>query len=141
MAAKATPSHTDPAPPSHAPMAEQPVLISGPTGPSPAPQPSAPRNRTRAWVLRIAGTLLFLALLVWLDLSGALPLEKVWSALAAADFWLVALSIGFYAPFLVVKAARWRIVSASLGVPLSWGDACRIYGIGLAAGTFTPGQA
>jgi uncharacterized membrane protein YbhN (UPF0104 family) len=85
--------------------------------------------------------LLFVALLVWLDLSGALPLEKVWSALAGADFWLVALSIAFYVPFLAVKAARWRIVSASMNVPLSWGDAWRIYAIGLAAGTFTPGQA
>jgi hypothetical protein len=92
-------------------------------------------------MLRIAGTLLFVALLVWLDLSGALPLEKVWNALAGADFWLVVLSIAFYVPFLVVKAARWRLVSASMNVPLSWGDAWRIYGIGLAAGTFTPGQA
>jgi uncharacterized membrane protein YbhN (UPF0104 family) len=92
-------------------------------------------------VLRIAGTLLFVVLLVWLDLSGALPLEKVWSALAGADFWLVALSIAFYVPFLVVKAARWRLVSEAMKVSLSWSDAWRIYGIGLAAGTFTPGQA
>jgi glycosyltransferase 2 family protein len=107
----------------------------------PASQPPAPRSRTRAWALRIAGTLLFVGLLVWLDWSGALPLEKVWRALAGADFWLVALSIALYVPFLVVKAARWRIVSAGMNVLLSWGDAWRIYGIGLAAGSFTPGQA
>lgn len=141
MAAKADPGHADPTPLSHPPTAEQHAPISATTGPSPVSQPLAPRSRTRAWLLRIAGTLLFLALLVWLDLSGALPLEKVWAALAGADFWLVALSVAFYVPFLIVKAARWRTVSASMNVPLSWGDAWRIYGIGLAAGTFTPGQA
>lgn len=121
--------------PANATAEEQPI-ISDPTDQLPA-SPS----RTRAWALRIAGTLLFVALLIWLDLSGALPLEKVWNALAGADFWLVALSIAFYVPFLMVKAARWRLVSAGMNVALSWSDAWRIYGIGLAAGTFTPGQA
>ncbi|HEX8222169.1 MAG TPA: lysylphosphatidylglycerol synthase transmembrane domain-containing protein [Chloroflexia bacterium] len=141
MAARPAANPTDRSPSAHARTDEQRALTSGPTSQPPASQPPVPRNRTRAWALRIAGTLLFVALLVWLDLSGALPLEKVWSALAGADFRLVALSIAFYVPFLVVKAARWRIVSAILNVPLSWGEAWRIYGIGLAAGTFTPGQA
>lgn len=103
--------------------------------------PPAPPGRTRAWLLRIAGTLAFLGLLVWLDLSGALPLEQVWAALTNADPWPVALSIALYVPFLIAKALRWRLVASATGVPLSWGDAWRIYGIGLAAGTFTPGQA
>ena len=141
MAARPAANPTDHTPSAHAPTAEQQSPIPGPPGSSPVPPPTAPRNRTRAWLLRIAGTLLFVALLAWLDLSGALPLEKVWAALSGADFRLVALSIAFYVPFLLVKAARWRIVSASLNVPLSWGDAWRIYAIGLAAGTFTPGQA
>ncbi|MEA2574575.1 MAG: glycosyltransferase 2 family protein, partial [Chloroflexia bacterium] len=141
MAAKATPNRTDhPLSAPDSPAAE-PASLPDPTAQPPVPQPSEPRSRARAWLLRIAGTLLFVVLLVWLDLSGALPLEKVWSALTGADFGLVALSIAFYGPFLVVKAARWRRVSAAMNVPLSWGDAWRIYGIGLAAGTFTPGQA
>lgn len=107
-----------------------------------APQPVAPKaNRARAWTLRIVGTLLFVALLVWLDLRGDLPLGKVWDALRAANPWLLGLSIALYVPFLAVKAARWRLVCADMRVALSWGDAWRIYGIGLAAGTFTPGQA
>ncbi|MDQ5823905.1 MAG: flippase-like domain-containing protein [Chloroflexota bacterium] len=141
MAAKATPHRTDPPPLASDIPATEPTHLADPTAQPPLPRPPEPHSRTRAWALRIVGTLLFVALLVMLDLSGALPLEKVWSALAGADFRLVALSIALYVPFLVVKAARWRLVSAAMNVTLSWGDAWRIYGIGLAAGTFTPGQA
>src|SRR5688500_16548463 len=98
-------------------------------------------SRRRTWGLRFAGTLFFLALLVWLSLSGALPLERLWSALTGADPLLVVLSIGFYVPFLIVKAARWRSLAADMRMPMSWADSWRIYSIGLGAGAFTPGQA
>jgi uncharacterized membrane protein YbhN (UPF0104 family) len=108
-----------------------------------ADENASPRvaSNLRAWAIRIAGTLLFIGLIVWLDLQGALPLEQVFSTLAGANLWLVALSIGLYIFFLVVKAQRWRLVSGDMLMPLKWGDAWRIYAIGLAAGTFTPGQA
>ncbi|HYO48581.1 MAG TPA: lysylphosphatidylglycerol synthase transmembrane domain-containing protein [Chloroflexia bacterium] len=95
----------------------------------------------RTWAVRIAGTLFFVGLLVVLDLQGALRLEDILAALGRADPLLVALSIALYVPFLVVKAARWRMVNADMLMPTSWADAWRIYAIGLAAGTFTPGQA
>ncbi|MEO6456813.1 MAG: lysylphosphatidylglycerol synthase transmembrane domain-containing protein [Chloroflexia bacterium] len=105
-------------------------------------QPNPTRSmRARLWGLRLVGTLFSIALLVWLDVSGALPMERVWSAFSSADPGLVALSIGLYVPFLVVKAARWRLLSADMMMPISWADSWRIYSIGLAAGTFTPGQA
>jgi uncharacterized protein (TIRG00374 family) len=85
--------------------------------------------------------LLFIALLVWLDLQGVLPLEQVWHQLTSANPLLVGLSIALYVPFLAVKTERWRRVSADMLMPLRWRDAWRIYAIGLAAGTFTPGQA
>jgi uncharacterized membrane protein YbhN (UPF0104 family) len=91
--------------------------------------------------LRIGGTLLFVVLLLWLDFRGTLPVGEVLSALRTADPWLVLLSIAFYVPFLAIKAARWRLVSADMQMPLRWRDAWPIYSIGLAAGTFTPGQA
>lgn len=118
--------------------------IEAPVAPriSPDAVPAAtPPNRTRAWLLRIAGTLIFAVLLVWLDLRGDLPLDKVWDVLRSANLLLLALSIALYVPFLGIKAARWRLVSGAMRMPLSWGDALRIYSIGLAAGTFTPGQA
>jgi glycosyltransferase 2 family protein len=96
---------------------------------------------SRAWLVRLVGSLLFVALLVWLDASGALPLGQVWATLLSADPWLVGLSIAMYVPFLLVKAQRWRLVSADMGMPLPPSQALRIYAIGLAAGTFTPGQA
>ena len=103
--------------------------------------PNISQNMWRTWGLRIAGTLLFIALLIWLDLQGVLPLEQVWAALKDANPLLVGLSIALYVPFLVVKAARWRMLSKDMLMPLNWRDAWRIYAIGLAAGTFTPGQA
>jgi uncharacterized protein (TIRG00374 family) len=103
--------------------------------------PAVSQNMWRTWGLRIAGTLLFISLLVWLDLQGVLPLEQVWIALKDANPLLVALSIALYVPFLVVKAARWRMLSKDMLMPIGWRDAWRIYAIGLAAGTFTPGQA
>jgi uncharacterized protein (TIRG00374 family) len=100
-----------------------------------------PGSRARAWAIRIAGTALFALVLVWLDLRGDLPLEDIWRTLSRANVWLVLLSIGLYVPFLAVKTERWRLVSADMQMPVSWGEAWRIYAIGLAAGTFTPGQA
>jgi uncharacterized protein (TIRG00374 family) len=97
-------------------------------------------SNLKAWGIRITGTLVFVAIIVWLDLTGALSLVQVWATLVGANLWLVGLSIGMYVPFLVVKAARWQAVSADMHMPLKWGDAWRIYSIGLAAGTFTPGQ-
>jgi glycosyltransferase 2 family protein len=102
---------------------------------------SQPGGRARAWAIRIAGTALFVLLLVWLDSRGDLPLADIWATLSRADVPLILLSIGLYAPFLIVKTARWRLVSGDMRMPVGWGDAWRIYAIGLAAGTFTPGQA
>ena len=100
-----------------------------------------PQSAIRNWSLRIGGTVLFIALLVYLDLRGDLPLEGIFRALGEANLLLVGLSIALYVVFLGVKAARWRLVAGDMGMPLTWGQAWRIYAIGLAAGTFTPGQA
>ena len=102
---------------------------------------STSKSQTRSWLLRIAGTLVFVGLLVWLDIRGDLRLEDIFNTLKSANPLPVALSLLMYVPFLIVKAARWRMVSAGMGMPVSWKQAWRIYAIGLAAGTFTPGQA
>lgn len=116
-------------------------LADGDAGANASPAPRRSEAVLRMWGLRIAGTLLFIALLVWLDLQGVLPLEQVWQQLTSANLLLVGLSIALYVPFLIVKTERWRRVSADMLMPLQWSDAWRIYAIGLAAGTFTPGQA
>jgi uncharacterized membrane protein YbhN (UPF0104 family) len=87
------------------------------------------------------GTLVFLALLVYLSMRGDLRLSDIWDALRSANLALVALSLALYVPFLAVKAARWRLISTDMQMPLDMPEATRIYAIGLAAGTFTPGQA
>jgi uncharacterized membrane protein YbhN (UPF0104 family) len=98
-------------------------------------------SRARAWGLRIAGTLVFLALLVYLNARGDLKLSDVWDAIRGANLALVGLSLAMYVPFLAVKAARWRILSDDMNMPVDTPEAMRVYSIGLAAGTFTPGQA
>src|SRR4051812_67389 len=102
---------------------------------------SKSQSAARTWGLRIGGTVFFVALLVWLDLRGDLKFEDIFATLSNANPYLVALSIALYVPFLVVKAARWRLVSRDMEMPMTWAQAWRIYAIGLAAGTFTPGQA
>ncbi|HET9495588.1 MAG TPA: lysylphosphatidylglycerol synthase domain-containing protein, partial [Chloroflexia bacterium] len=97
-----------------------------------------PGSRARAWAIRIAGTVLFLLLLLWLDRRDDLPVADIVATLSRADLALVLLSIGLYVPFLAVKTARWRLVSGDMKMPVEWADAWRIYAIGLAAGTFTP---
>ena len=102
---------------------------------------SKSQSAVRTWGLRIGGTALFVALLVWLDLRGDLKFDDIFSTLGKANVFLVALSILLYVAFVTVKAARWRLVSRDMGMPMTAGQAWRIYAIGLAAGTFTPGQA
>ncbi|MEO5952580.1 MAG: lysylphosphatidylglycerol synthase transmembrane domain-containing protein [Chloroflexia bacterium] len=102
---------------------------------------SKSKSAVRTWGLRIGGTALFVALLVWLDLRGDLKFDDIFATLGKANIFLVALSILLYMAFVTVKAARWRLVSRDMGMPMTWGQAWRIYAIGLAAGTFTPGQA
>src|SRR6476646_10585808 len=80
------------------------------------PRPSPP---ARVWLPRIAGTLFFAGLLVWLDLTGRFQIEEILSALRGANPALVALSIALYVPFLVVKAARWRMICFDMRMPMS----------------------
>src|ERR1700712_1518353 len=86
-----------------------------------------PKSQTRAWLLRIVGTLIFLGLLLYLDLRGDLKLGDIFDALKSANPVPVVLSLLMYVPFLIVKAARWRLVSADMGMPISWSQAWRIY--------------
>jgi uncharacterized membrane protein YbhN (UPF0104 family) len=101
---------------------------------------NAERSR-RAWLLRIGGTLLFLALIAFLVWSGQLKPIEIIHVLAGADLPLVLLAVVIYFPFVLIKSERWRLLAARLGVPMTAGEAWRLYAVGLGAGAFTPGQA
>ncbi len=107
----------------------------------PAAVPAAPAASRRAWLLRGAGTLLFVALLAFLIGTGRLDPAAILHSLAGANPWLVALSVALYFPFVLIKSERWRLLAADLGVPMGTGEAWRLYAVGLGAGAFTPGQA
>src|SRR5215207_3349650 len=115
-------------------------LDAPPVEPEAALPPQASRNR-RAWLLRLGGLAVFLALLALLEWRGALKLEDVGRELAGAAPGPVLLSILFYVPFVAVKAERWRGLAGAMGLPLRRAEAWRLYSIGLGVGALTPGQA
>lgn len=116
-------------PPADAPSAQAP----------PAPPP-APSNR-RAWLLRVGGLVVFLALLLLLEWRGAIKLEDVGRVLAGAAPGPVILSLALYFPFVLIKSERWRGLSGAMGLPLRPAEAWRLYSVGLGMGALTPGQA
>ncbi len=89
------------------------------------------------WALRLGGTALLLFFLWRLDLSPA----KIVEDLLHANGWLVGAAIILVFPFIGIKAWRWQIILKDLGMALPFGTAYRLYAGGLAAGSFTPGQA
>ncbi len=99
------------------------------------------RAARRAWLLRAAGLGLLSALIGFLVARDQLRPADIVRVLGQANPLLVALSVGLYFPFVWIKAERWRILARSLGVPMSMGEAWRLYAVGLGAGAFTPGQA
>ena len=77
-------------------------------------------------------------LIVALQRAGV---EQVWRSVVSADPWSVALSAVLVGPFVVARAARWRVVLRDLGITIGLALASRLYAIGLYFGTITPGQA
>jgi|GEM_PF-281743 len=96
---------------------------------------------SRAWLLRAAGLGLLLALIAYLVWRGQLQPADIVRVLGQANPALVALSVGLYFPFVLIKSERWRVLARGLGVRMGLGEAWRLYAVGLGAGAFTPGQA
>jgi glycosyltransferase 2 family protein len=101
---------------------------------TPAPQK---HNAALNWFIRLAGTALLLFFLWKLNLDPA----KVLQELLGANMWLVAASVLLVFPLIGLKAWRWHIILKDLGLPVSFERAYRLYAFGMAAGSFTPGQA
>jgi uncharacterized protein (TIRG00374 family) len=89
------------------------------------------------WLVRLGGTVLLLFFLWRLNLDPAKILED----LLHANGWLVGLAVLLVLPFIGLKAWRWRIILKDLGIEISFREAYRLYAVGLATGSFTPGQA
>ncbi len=96
-----------------------------------------PKKAILRWVVRLGGTLLLLFFLWRLNLSPT----QIWDDLRQANLGLVGLAIILVFPFIALKAWRWRMILHDLGIKLGFGPAFRLYSVGLAAGSFTPGQA
>lgn len=99
---------------------------------------TTPKRRTPLrWLLRLSGTAILLFFLWRLNLD----LAKIFEDLLHANGWLVGLAVILVFPFIALKAWRWRIILQDLGMTIPFGAAYRLYAVGLAAGSFTPGQA
>lgn len=92
-------------------------------------------KRNRFW-LRFAGVFLLIGLVLYLKID----LRETVAILANANFALIALSVALFAPFLASKAWRWRVILRDLGVATPFGEALRLYALGLGAAMLTPGQ-
>jgi uncharacterized protein (TIRG00374 family) len=103
----------------------------------PADQPNSKRKNQIKWAIRVGGTLLLLFFLLRLNLDFGKILED----LSKANLGWIGLSVGLVLPFIALKAWRWQIILHDLGLKISFGEAYRLYAIGLSAGSFTPGQA
>lgn len=116
-------------------------IISSPPPLSPSPQtrldPKASWKRVGVrWAIRLVGTSLLLFFLWRLNLDW----DKVAGELARANLWAVGASVGLVLPFIAAKAWRWQDLLAQLGLHLPFGQAYRLYALGLSAASFTPGQ-
>lgn len=86
--------------------------------------------------LRLGGTLLLVFFLWKLNLNLGQIAKTLWDA----NEWLVLPSVLLIFPIVGLKAWRWRLIMADLGIKISSKEVFRLYGLGLATGSFTPGQ-
>ena len=88
----------------------------------------------RIWAPRLVAV----GLLVWAVLRAG-P-ANVARSLVAADGLSVALAVAMVLPFIVARAARWRVILDDLGIRVGLMLASRLYAVGVFFGTITPGQ-
>ncbi len=93
------------------------------------------KQMNRGW-LRLLGVLLLVALVLVFKIDLRQTLELI----ARADRLDLALAIIFFIPFLATKAWRWQVILRDLKIEISFGEALRLYALGLGAGMVTPGQ-
>lgn len=98
--------------------------------------PGGPPAEPRAWrraVLRIAGSALFLALLLWL-----VPLDQLARAFRRIPVPVWGLALGGYLGLHLIGVAKWRFLMRVAGADLPFSRALRCYYSGLFGNTFLP---
>ncbi len=92
-------------------------------------------RKHRGW-LRLLGVLLLVALVPLFKIDLAQTARIV----ARADVLDVTLAVALFLPFLASKAWRWQVILRDLRISISFGEAMKLYALGLGAGMVTPGQ-
>lgn len=114
-------------------------LLPGLSQPLPGGAPAAaqPKKVIRRWLLRLVGTGLFLGLLWRLNLNWGQVIADV----SQANLLAVLGATGLIFPIIGLKAWRWRSILNNYKIKLPMRQAAALYGLGLSAGSITPGQA
>lgn len=90
---------------------------------------------TRGW-LRLLGVVLLAALV----LIFKIDLRQTASLVFHADLVDLAFAVALFIPFLAAKAWRWQVILGDLSISIPFGEAVKLYALGLGAGMVTPGQ-
>ncbi len=102
----------------------------------PSAELTRPTIKPGKWLVRLSG----LGLLLFFVWRLNFNLAGVVNALAHAQILPILGAIGLILPILGLKTWRWQLLLKGLNAPLKFGLAFRLYALGLAAGSFTPGQ-
>lgn len=95
------------------------------------------KSSWKRWTFRLL-VMGLLLLFIWrLNLNPT----QIWADLLRANLGLVTASMLLIFPITIIKTWRWCLLLKSLGLELAFPAAFRLYALGLAMGSFTPGQA
>lgn len=97
--------------------------------------PEAGRSRKNQ-VLRWAGTLISLGLLVWL--LSQQDWLKVWAVLRQIPIWVVVGSFCLYLVGMLANVLRWLVILRVARIAISWQETGRIFFAGVFASNFLP---
>ena len=111
----------------------QPQSVSSPTRSSAS---KSKGSQTWRWIVRLGGTALLVFFLWKLNLDPVKVAQQLWQA----NLWLVALAVLGVFPLNALKAWRWQLILNDLRIHIGFNQAYRLYALGTAVGSFTPGQ-
>jgi len=99
------------------------------------PALSRPKNYKRVF-LRVLITVILVGLLSRLNLDW----QQIGADLSHANLWLALGSVGLIFPIIGLKAWRWKFILGNYRIKILLKEATGLYGLGLSAGSVTPGQ-
>lgn len=92
-----------------------------------------PKRSWKGFALRLGGSTVALALLLWM-----LPLDQLWAAMRRLPLWVFLLTLAGYLTAHTVATLKWRMMVNTAGAGLGIAQAARCYFAGLFGNVFLP---